>query len=110
MGAHTTSDDPTKYRDDEELDVLERTRPDRAASRRTCAAAGESDAFFAEVAAEADDLAADIRRRTLALEPPAGGNDVRARLHRAASRSMDAQQRSLARRLRGALVRGGATA
>jgi 2-oxoisovalerate dehydrogenase E1 component alpha subunit len=31
---------------------------------------GEGDAFFAEVAAEGHDLAADIRKRTLALSPP----------------------------------------
>jgi 2-oxoisovalerate dehydrogenase E1 component alpha subunit len=31
---------------------------------------GEGDAFFAEVAEEAEDFAADIRRRTLALATP----------------------------------------
>lgn len=69
MGAHTTSDDPTKYRDLQELEFW--TNAD-AISRfeKFLRAKGEGDAFFAEVDQEADDLTADIRRRTLALGVP----------------------------------------
>jgi 2-oxoisovalerate dehydrogenase E1 component alpha subunit len=69
MGPHTSSDDPTKYRTDDEtagwaaLDPI--TRFETYLRSR-----GEGDAFFAEVKAEAADFAEDIRRRTLALEVP----------------------------------------
>ena len=63
MGAHTTSDDPSKYRLADELehwrlkDPIERVR---AYLRRS----GSGDeAFFAEVEAEASDYAADLRAR-----------------------------------------------
>jgi pyruvate dehydrogenase E1 component alpha subunit len=69
IGAHTSSDDPTKYRDDAELahwvalDPIERFET-YLRSR------GEGDAFFADLAVEAADFASDIRVRTLALETP----------------------------------------
>ena len=69
MGAHTTSDDPTKYRQNEELefwtqhDAIERYE-------RFLRARGASDAFFADVKREGDDLASDIRKRTIALGSP----------------------------------------
>ena len=69
MGAHTTSDDPTKYRDSAEVEVWgDRdpiTRYERHLRRR-----GEGDAFFHEVAQEAEDLAADVRARTMVLQDP----------------------------------------
>jgi pyruvate dehydrogenase E1 component alpha subunit len=69
MGAHTTSDDPTKYRDDTELDFW--TRHDPIERFETyLRAKGADDAFFAEIAQEGDDLANDIRKRTLTLQPP----------------------------------------
>lgn len=70
MGAHTTSDDPTKYRLNAELeswklkDPIERVR---AYLRRSGSVA---DSFFDDLAAEADDVAADFRARTLALADP----------------------------------------
>jgi len=69
IGAHTSSDDPTKYRTDDELqswiarDPIERFE----AFLRS---RGEGDAFFAGLDAEGDDLGADIRRRTLELAKP----------------------------------------
>jgi pyruvate dehydrogenase E1 component alpha subunit len=70
MGAHTTSDDPTKYRLADELehwrlkDPIERVR---AYLRRS----GSGDKpFFADVEAEASDYAADLRARCLALPDP----------------------------------------
>lgn len=70
MGAHTTSDDPTKYRLAAELeswklkDPIERVR---AYLLRT-GVVGEK--YFTDLAAEADDIAADLRTRTLALPDP----------------------------------------
>lgn len=70
MGAHTTSDDPTKYRDAIELDFW--TKADPISRFETyLRSRGEGDEFFAEVKAEGEDLAADIRKRTLALGTPA---------------------------------------
>jgi pyruvate dehydrogenase E1 component alpha subunit len=69
MGAHTTSDDPTKYREREEERFWAERDP-IARFETFLRAKGEGDAFFAEVSAEAEDLAADVRSRTLALGPP----------------------------------------
>ena len=70
MGAHTTSDDPSKYRLADELekwrlrDPIERVR----ALLRTSGSVGER--FFTDLATEADDLASDLRRRCLEMVPP----------------------------------------
>jgi len=71
VGAHTTADDPTKYRtDDERASWLERDPVARLEAYLR--GLGADDAFFGGVREEAADLAADIRRRTLALgNPPA---------------------------------------
>jgi pyruvate dehydrogenase E1 component alpha subunit len=69
IGAHTTSDDPTKYRMDAETaswvakDPIERYV-------RFLRSRGETDAYFASVDVEAEDFAADLRRRTLELGKP----------------------------------------
>jgi 2-oxoisovalerate dehydrogenase E1 component alpha subunit len=70
MGAHTTSDDPTKYRLADELehwrlkDPIERVRA--YLSRRGAA----DDEFFAEVDAEANTIAGNLRAACLALPQP----------------------------------------
>lgn len=69
MGAHTTSDDPTKYRDHTELDFWTRHDP-ISRFELYLRAKGAGDDFFAEVAQEGEDAAADIRRRTVALGAP----------------------------------------
>ena len=69
MGAHTTSDDPTKYRDIDELEFWTRADP-ITRMEKFLRARGEGDAFFADVEAEANDLAADIRHRILELGVP----------------------------------------
>ncbi|MCU1570298.1 MAG: pyruvate dehydrogenase (acetyl-transferring) component subunit alpha [Naasia sp.] len=70
IGAHTTSDDPTRYRGADELKFWEArdpiTRYRHHLEQRELADA----AFFADVESEAADLAADTRRRTLALGTP----------------------------------------
>ncbi len=69
MGAHTTSDDPTKYRTrDEEQYWRDRDPIDRL--DKYLRAEGEAESFFTDLEEEAADYAADIRRRTLALEDP----------------------------------------
>ena len=69
MGPHTSSDDPTKYRDDAEL-VYWQERDPISRFETYLRSRGEGDAFFAEVQTEAEDFAADIRKRTLEIEPP----------------------------------------
>jgi 2-oxoisovalerate dehydrogenase E1 component alpha subunit len=69
MGAHTTSDDPTKYRDDDDLDFWMHRDP-ITRFEAFLRAKGEGDEFFASVAEEGADLAADIRARTSALGVP----------------------------------------
>ncbi|QTX06223.1 thiamine pyrophosphate-dependent dehydrogenase E1 component subunit alpha [Agromyces archimandritae] len=69
MGAHTTADDPTKYRPSGELEAWEARDP-ITRYRAWLVARGTDEAFFAEVDAEAADIAADVRRRTLELPSP----------------------------------------
>jgi pyruvate dehydrogenase E1 component alpha subunit len=69
MGAHTTSDDPTRYRGDDELDYWIARDPIMR-FRSYLTERGADDAFFAGVDEEAADYAADIRRRTLELGNP----------------------------------------
>jgi pyruvate dehydrogenase E1 component alpha subunit len=69
IGAHTTSDDPTKYRTDDELASWVARDP-IVRFQAYLRGRGAADAFFDGVAAEAKDFAADTRRRTLALESP----------------------------------------
>ena len=69
MGAHTSSDDPTKYRHKDEEEFWA-TRDPIVRFEAYLRSRGADDAFFAEVAAEAEDLAADVRARTFALEAP----------------------------------------
>ena len=69
IGAHTSSDDPTKYRQDAELASWVARDP-ITRFETWLRSRGASDSFFTEVAEEADDFAADIRARTLELGPP----------------------------------------
>jgi pyruvate dehydrogenase E1 component alpha subunit len=71
MGAHTTTDDPTRYRLASEVEAW-RLRDPIERVRAYLARAGEADAgFFAEVDNEADELAAKLRAATHALPDPA---------------------------------------
>ncbi|MFZ1285795.1 MAG: pyruvate dehydrogenase (acetyl-transferring) E1 component subunit alpha [Candidatus Phosphoribacter sp.] len=72
MGAHTTSDDPTKYRMSAEVERWKLRDPIERL-KAWLAHLGKADsAFFAQVAAEADELGADVRARCLALQDPVG--------------------------------------
>src|SRR5690606_11639881 len=69
MGAHTTSDDPTKYRgsDEEQSWAL---RDPIARMEAYLRSRGASDALFADIQAEAADAAEDLRARTVELTAP----------------------------------------
>jgi len=72
MGAHTSSDDPTKYRLDSDVEYW-RQRDPISRFETYLRSRGEGDAFFADLEVEAADFAEDIRKRTLALETPPTG-------------------------------------
>jgi pyruvate dehydrogenase E1 component alpha subunit len=70
MGAHTTSDDPSKYRLADELEHWRLKDPiERVRAYLTRSGSGD-EAFFGGVEAEAADYAADLRARCLALPDP----------------------------------------
>src|SRR5690606_17984127 len=70
MGAHTTSDDPTKYRVSAEVEVWKHRDP-IARFKAWLAREGIADrAFFDRVEEEADELAASVRERCLTMEDP----------------------------------------
>ena len=66
MGAHTTSDDPTKYRTSDEEESWARRDP-IARMRAYLEGRGAAASFFDEVDAEAQAYADDVRTRTNAL-------------------------------------------
>lgn len=69
MGAHTTSDDPTRYRTSVEEDYWRERDPiDRMRAYLAASGQGDDD-FFAEVDAAADELAAATRDYCRALTP-----------------------------------------
>jgi 2-oxoisovalerate dehydrogenase E1 component alpha subunit len=69
MSAHTTADDPTKYRlSSEEADWRQRDPLARLAQHLR--GAGTGDRFFDEVAAEGEAMASTVRAEVLAMEGP----------------------------------------
>ena len=70
MGAHTTSDDPTRYRTNDEVELW-RTRDPIQRLRAYLVNEEKADEdYFAGIEAEADDLAAKLRADCLALPDP----------------------------------------
>lgn len=69
MGAHTTADDPTKYRTDAEVAYWAERDP-ITRYRAWLEGRGASAAFFDEIDTEAADAASDVRRRALDLPAP----------------------------------------
>lgn len=69
LGAHTTADDPTKYRPEGEFEYWE-TRDPLIRYRKFLEARGASEQFFADADDTANDFAADVRKRALELEAP----------------------------------------
>lgn len=69
MGAHTSSDDPTRYRDEDEMAYwAERDPIDRF--RLYLQGIGVGDAFFAEVDQKAKDEASDFRKGVMEMGKP----------------------------------------
>ena len=69
MSAHTTADDPTKYRlSSEEAEWRQRDPLSRLAKHLR--GAGTGDTFFDEVAAEGEAMASAVRSEVLAMEGP----------------------------------------
>ncbi|RLP84168.1 thiamine pyrophosphate-dependent dehydrogenase E1 component subunit alpha [Mycetocola lacteus] len=69
MGAHTTSDDPTKYRTNEERAEWGQRDP-IVRFEAYLRSRGAAESLFTSAAEDAKDLCADVRARTLALEAP----------------------------------------
>ncbi|WP_053386050.1 thiamine pyrophosphate-dependent enzyme [Leucobacter japonicus] len=69
IGAHTTADDPTRYRPDGELEVWQQRDP-IARLEAYLRSLGIDDAFFAEVAETADQRAKAVRDQILTLPKP----------------------------------------
>ena len=69
MGAHTTADDPTKYRTDAEVAYWAERDP-ITRYRTWLESRGASAEFFTSVDEEAADVASDVRRRALELTGP----------------------------------------
>ena len=70
MGAHTTSDDPTRYRLASELEMW-RLRDPIERVKAYLSRSGQADAeFFESIEQEADELAARVRQGCLDLPDP----------------------------------------
>lgn len=69
VGAHTTSDDPSKYRDEAEVEYWKARDPIER-FEKFLRRQGINDDFFDEVKIAGDALAADIREQTFALGIP----------------------------------------
>ncbi|MGY1781555.1 pyruvate dehydrogenase (acetyl-transferring) E1 component subunit alpha [Geodermatophilus sp. SYSU D01036] len=72
MGAHTTSDDPTRYRLASELEEWKLRDPIARVKAHLSRSGIADQAFFDAVEAEADELAARIRKGTLEMPDPPG--------------------------------------
>ncbi|GAA2992347.1 pyruvate dehydrogenase E1 component alpha subunit [Microbacterium terrae] len=65
IGPHTTSDDPTRYRDRDEVEAWRRRDPIARVEAFLRAQGAFDDSFAAEVAADADRLAGEVRAAAL---------------------------------------------
>ncbi len=70
MGAHTTSDDPTRYRVSAEVEVWKERDPISRLKAHLVANGMADDDFFAAVDAESDELAAHVRTGCLEMPDP----------------------------------------
>jgi 2-oxoisovalerate dehydrogenase E1 component alpha subunit len=70
VGAHTTADDPTKYRESAEEDAWRAKDPLARLEKYLRAEDFADDAFFAKVKSDGDELASYVRRTTHDLETP----------------------------------------
>jgi pyruvate dehydrogenase E1 component alpha subunit len=70
MGAHTTSDDPTRYRLNAELELWKHKDPIERVKAYLSRSGMADPAFFDQLDDEADGLAAHIREGCLAMPDP----------------------------------------
>jgi pyruvate dehydrogenase E1 component alpha subunit len=70
MGAHTTSDDPTRYRVAAEVDVWKERDPIVRLRTHLVANGMADEDFFASIDAEADELAVHVREGCLTMPDP----------------------------------------
>ena len=70
VGAHTTADDPTKYRGSAEESLWRAKDPLERLEKYLRAGGLADDAFFEQVRADGDELAAYVRKTTYDLETP----------------------------------------
>jgi pyruvate dehydrogenase E1 component alpha subunit len=70
MGAHTTSDDPTRYRVDAEVEVWKHRDPVERVKALLVHEYKVKKAALSEVTAEADAMALQLREDVLAMDPP----------------------------------------
>ena len=96
MGAHTTTDDPTRYRLSDDVENWKLQDPIARVEVYLKRNGLADDAFFADVADEADALGAHLREGCKALPDPEPLSHLRPRLRRD-----DRRARRPARRLRG---------
>jgi pyruvate dehydrogenase E1 component alpha subunit len=71
MGAHTTSDDPTKYRISAEVEVWKLRDPIARLKSYLTSSSKADRAFFDAIKAEADELAVTVRQGCLSMPDPA---------------------------------------
>jgi pyruvate dehydrogenase E1 component alpha subunit len=91
MDAHTTSDDPTRYRLRDELELWKLKDPVERVRVHLVRGHGLGKEFFAEVDDEADALAARLRAHCLSLPPP-GPERIFAHVYAEPSPPLDAQR------------------
>jgi pyruvate dehydrogenase E1 component alpha subunit len=94
IGAHTSSDDPSKYRSDDELAHWAERDP-LLRLRAYLSGQGVGEEEFDRLDAEALDLAADIRRRTVEIADPVAPS-MFANVYREPQPLVEAQARWLA--------------
>jgi pyruvate dehydrogenase E1 component alpha subunit len=73
MGAHTTSDDPTRYRIAAEVEEWKLKDPIARVKVHMARTGKADEEFFRSVEAEADELAAHVRRACLEMPDPEPG-------------------------------------
>jgi pyruvate dehydrogenase E1 component alpha subunit len=71
MGAHTTTDDPTRYRLSAELESWKLKDPVERVRQYLIRSGLADDSFFAAVSAEADEVGAGVRRSCIEMPDPA---------------------------------------
>ena len=70
MGAHTTSDDPSRYRLASEMEAWKLKDPNERLKAYLVRSGQADAAFFEAIEAESDELAARIRKATVEMPDP----------------------------------------